>query len=110
MKKLVLSGFLASEEIYINQLEALLLVSAQTGGTRELKQSCWLHKRALGRAAVRDPLRYDVFWSLYCAGYFLGLRVCDLKAESRGFFRKSLKLHQNCLFPLANCDVISSLK
>lgn len=26
MKKLVLSGFLASEEIYINQLEALLLV------------------------------------------------------------------------------------
>lgn len=27
MKKLVLSGFLASEEIYINQLEALLLVS-----------------------------------------------------------------------------------
>ncbi|KAG7223214.1 hypothetical protein INR49_015747, partial [Caranx melampygus] len=25
MKKLVLSGFLASEEIYINQLEALLL-------------------------------------------------------------------------------------
>lgn len=28
MKKLVLSGFLASEEIYINQLEALLLVSS----------------------------------------------------------------------------------
>ena len=27
MRKLVLSGFLASEEIYINQLEALLLVS-----------------------------------------------------------------------------------
>lgn len=26
MKKLVLSGFLASEEIYINQVEALLLV------------------------------------------------------------------------------------
>lgn len=26
MKRLVLSGFLASEEIYINQLEALLLV------------------------------------------------------------------------------------
>lgn len=26
MKKLVLSGFLASEEIYLNQLEALLLV------------------------------------------------------------------------------------
>ncbi|CAB1352507.1 unnamed protein product, partial [Coregonus sp. 'balchen'] len=26
MKKLVLSGFLASEEIYINQLEALLLI------------------------------------------------------------------------------------
>lgn len=26
MKKLVLSGFLASEEIYINQLDALLLV------------------------------------------------------------------------------------
>lgn len=30
MRKLVLSGFLASEEIYINQLEALLLVSTCT--------------------------------------------------------------------------------
>lgn len=30
MKKLVLSGFLASEEIYINQLEALLLVRVNT--------------------------------------------------------------------------------
>lgn len=30
MKKLVLSGFLASEEIYINQLEALLLVRQPT--------------------------------------------------------------------------------
>ncbi|KAJ3589534.1 hypothetical protein NHX12_010379, partial [Muraenolepis orangiensis] len=30
MKKLVLSGFLASEEIYINQLEALLLATATT--------------------------------------------------------------------------------
>lgn len=32
MKRLVLSGFLASEEIYINQLEALLLV-IDTGHT-----------------------------------------------------------------------------
>lgn len=32
MRKLVLSGFLASEEIYINQLEALLLVSTAWGG------------------------------------------------------------------------------
>lgn len=32
MRKLVLSGFLASEEIYINQLEALLLVSMGLGG------------------------------------------------------------------------------
>lgn len=32
MRKLVLSGFLASEEIYINQLEALLLVSTDRGG------------------------------------------------------------------------------
>lgn len=32
MKRLVLSGFLASEEIYINQLEALLLVT-DTGHT-----------------------------------------------------------------------------
>lgn len=31
MRKLVLSGFLASEEIYINQLEALLLVSICSG-------------------------------------------------------------------------------
>lgn len=31
MRKLVLSGFLASEEIYINQLEALLLVSTASG-------------------------------------------------------------------------------
>lgn len=31
MRKLVLSGFLASEEIYINQLEALLLVSIYSG-------------------------------------------------------------------------------
>lgn len=31
MRKLVLSGFLASEEIYINQLEALLLVSMYFG-------------------------------------------------------------------------------
>lgn len=31
MRKLVLSGFLASEEIYINQLEALLLVSLCSG-------------------------------------------------------------------------------
>ena len=31
MRKLVLSGFLASEEIYINQLEALLLVSVYSG-------------------------------------------------------------------------------
>lgn len=31
MRKLVLSGFLASEEIYINQLEALLLVSMGVG-------------------------------------------------------------------------------
>lgn len=30
MRKLVLSGFLASEEIYINQLEALLLVSIRS--------------------------------------------------------------------------------
>lgn len=30
MKKLVLSGFLASEEIYINQLDALLLVCIGT--------------------------------------------------------------------------------
>lgn len=30
MRKLVLSGFLASEEIYINQLEALLLVSTRS--------------------------------------------------------------------------------
>lgn len=32
MRKLVLSGFLASEEIYINQLEALLLVSTRSDG------------------------------------------------------------------------------
>lgn len=33
MRKLVLSGFLASEEIYINQLEALLLVSVCAGAS-----------------------------------------------------------------------------
>lgn len=36
MRKLVLSGFLASEEIYINQLEALLLVSTSSGALESL--------------------------------------------------------------------------
>ncbi|ROI15242.1 Active breakpoint cluster region-related protein [Anabarilius grahami] len=36
MKKLVLSGFLASEEIYINQLEALLLSYAELFSLRAL--------------------------------------------------------------------------
>lgn len=39
MKKLVLSGFLASEEIYINQLEALLLVS--TTATNVVTHTSW---------------------------------------------------------------------
>lgn len=39
MKKLVLSGFLASEEIYINQLEALLLVS--TTATNIVTHTLW---------------------------------------------------------------------
>lgn len=39
MRKLVLSGFLASEEIYINQLEALLLVS--TAGGRSPRTGGW---------------------------------------------------------------------
>lgn len=39
MKKLVLSGFLASEEIYINQLEALLLVS--TTATNFISHTSW---------------------------------------------------------------------
>lgn len=38
MRKLVLSGFLASEEIYINQLEALLLVSTCSGAFESLCQ------------------------------------------------------------------------
>lgn len=38
MKKLVLSGFLASEEIYINQLEALLLVSLTFFYSRTLRR------------------------------------------------------------------------
>lgn len=45
MRKLVLSGFLASEEIYINQLEALLLVSRAPrlgNPSRDISQRGWL--------------------------------------------------------------------
>jgi hypothetical protein len=41
MKKLVLSGFLASEEIYINQLEALLLVRRARTHTLTIKDTIW---------------------------------------------------------------------
>lgn len=43
MRKLVLSGFLASEEIYINQLEALLLVSTCPG---PFGAPCWTVSRS----------------------------------------------------------------
>lgn len=45
MRKLVLSGFLASEEIYINQLEALLLVSTAPRldtPSRDVPQQGWV--------------------------------------------------------------------
>lgn len=42
MRKLVLSGFLASEEIYINQLEALLLVSIRSGLLVSVMLETWL--------------------------------------------------------------------
>lgn len=61
MRKLVLSGFLASEEIYINQLEALLLVSkgwgwgvtGQGSGTSRQGLSWGLAPRALEGAERR---------------------------------------------------------
>lgn len=48
MRKLVLSGFLASEEIYINQLEALLLVSTWSGHAVAPCQPMCCFKTVLG--------------------------------------------------------------
>lgn len=54
MRKLVLSGFLASEEIYINQLEALLLVSICSGGFLFLCCQCHALELLLDLERKRD--------------------------------------------------------
>lgn len=54
MRKLVLSGFLASEEIYINQLEALLLVSTCSGPLSPSVGQCYDLKLLLELERKRD--------------------------------------------------------
>lgn len=68
MKKLVLSGFLASEEIYINQLEALLLVRNWVGHAHTLTQ---LLRSDLRRAPPAELA--DHFWLDHCDCSFLKL-------------------------------------
>lgn len=63
MRKLVLSGFLASEEIYINQLEALLLVSTWGRGVVAPCQPMSCFKTVLG--VGEDPWRADTSVPLF---------------------------------------------
>lgn len=55
MRKLVLSGFLASEEIYINQLEALLLVSTCSGAFWSRHQTLYCFHTAFGIGGAQGP-------------------------------------------------------
>lgn len=70
MRKLVLSGFLASEEIYINQLEALLLVSIYA-------LACWSVSRSKTPFGVGEEGRpgpvLPCGQNLYCSADHLAL-------------------------------------
>lgn len=81
MRKLVLSGFLASEEIYINQLEALLLVSTARGGGA---QDGWMGSLLLGQPLPSQPAWHRSVCSPASSRGHAGPRGQDVVAQREG--------------------------